>query len=350
MMGSWCPRRRASTKPDVSILLSAPALMVADLHAECYTPAQMAYKGKRDGGLVNRYGFSFSAFKTFAECPRRWWISKVVAWYGWQLSAPADRRLAYVLGKMNSAPEISGKIIHEYAAWLCRTEKNRRPAADVLLERYRNAMDEALVDSLSHGWESDPKRCVNLWEHYYRSEDAARAKISQVIDESSSAIPNLLESASLRRIDDGANLLSVEELVEFQIDGSLAWAQIDLGVRDSDGVVWITDWKTGKPRNDDAAQAGLYAVYCWRARDVEPARIRVCLEYLRPGTSAEYSYSEEELLGIKKAVTRATRTIRVRLPDPKVNTSSKDAFPMTENERVCSRCKLLHVCKGTRQV
>ncbi len=41
-------------------------------------------------GLTPHFAFSFSGYKSFKTCPRRYYLSKIGSWEGWERSAPVE--------------------------------------------------------------------------------------------------------------------------------------------------------------------------------------------------------------------------------------------------------------------
>ena len=260
--------------------------------------------------MRNDYAFSFSGWKTFRKCPRAWWLSKVLFWEGWLKSAPQRTRLAYGLTKMQTLYTLAGRIVHTLAEGIIR--RPERADAELLMREFTREFDAGLAESKSGAWAGDPKRITNLYEDYYRLPEAEREQIEERARAAGlQSAMNLASSAAVTRaaaVHAGGRVISTERLEQFQVAGIPVWVSLDLAFRDDGGTVYLTDYKTGRPRAEHRAQIGLYALF-WQAKETTPMEnLRLSLEYLRDGTEELIAPNEDELDEIRAGIIEAAST------------------------------------------
>ena len=294
----------------------------------------------------NWFSFSFSGWKTYRRCPREWWLRKVLFWRGWEKGTTPARRRAYGLTKMNTVWTLSGKIVHEIAAGEISGQRRRIPEAAV--DYYRFRMSRGWNESESGAWAKDPKRKVNLFEHYYELPNAARL-FGVARSRGEAAVRNLFSSPALELRERGRVIVS-EQLEQMMLGDVPVWIQLDAAV-EVDGLTWVVDWKSGKPRKEDRVQATLYAVFLHDVRGVPVDELRVAIAYLVEKHEEVFSPTLEEMDAVREAVHKSALEIRELLEPPADrNKAEASAFPPIDDPAICSRCEMFHACKGSRHL
>lgn len=289
----------------------------------------------------NYFGWSYSAGKTFRECPRRWWFSKVLFWRGWEASASRDARLAYRLTKMSSIPQTCGIEIHSAAGWRYRAPVMAN--LDAAMNLLRSAVRKAVVYAQEERWRQNPKHLPPLSEYYYQGGSDPASKGPEWIERAEGCLENLfgepLDGAETLLIDPDAPPLLVD------LDGVPIWTQIDLAWSEA-GTVRIRDYKTGARRKDDTEQAAFLIVLADR---IWQKPVVVELDYLVDGESVTGGPVERSEIdaGADELRERAA-AVRSLLKDPDKNVADPEAFPPSHDVETCRWCDFLHLCQGTR--
>lgn len=305
-------------------------------------------------GFANLFAFSFSSWKTFRRCPRAWWISKVQFWGGWNRSEVAPSvRLAYGLTKMQTAYTLAGSIVHSLAEEVVRNPVGR--TTEQLLTAFEIRFAAGVQQSLRGDWKQDPKRAVNLFEHYYGDPGGDR-NLERAKGSGLRAMMHILDSGVTSRARRG-RVIQTEVLEQFRILGIPVWVQIDLAV-EADDLVYLDDYKTGRRRPEHRLQSLLYALF-WvdvrGDRGVGLDRIRLSVDYLRDQEEDLFAPTEDDLDELRAVIVEAAAELRERLTPPAdgspwLNVGREADFPGVEDPTVCADCALFHACKGTRKI
>lgn len=294
----------------------------------------------------NWFAYAYSAWGAYRECPRRWWLSKVLFWRGWEQKADPDSRLAYQLTKMSNCASLAGNCLHEIFSDQVRRDPER--TLEQALARFEYMMQRGWNQSLSGKWRERPKHVVCLHEHYYRSPWAEK-NFDQARENGRVSIANFFELTLLKKIR-ASKIACVEELEQVEIEGVDVWVKVDLEISRPDDVVVIIDWKGGKERPEHRAQAAIYAL-SRVARGIPREKIWVALAYVQEPRVEYLQFTEENLDAARMLIREGAAELRSLLTPPgDKNLGPKSNFPMTEDEYLCRYCDMFHVCKGTRVV
>lgn len=304
--------------------------------------------------MRNDFAFSFSTWKTFNRCPRAWWISKVLFWGGWNRDdVPRPVRLAYGLTKMQTAYSLAGSVVHALAEQVVRDPGAR--TTEQLMAAFELRFAAGVAESARGDWRTDPKRRVNLFEHYY-----AHPRADEILERAKSSglrsTMNLLDSAVVDRARRG-RVLQTEVLQQFRVYGVPVWVQVDV-VTEVDDLVWLDDYKTGRRHDEHRAQVMLYALFwseCRSGRGVGLDRLRLAIDYLRDGEVTVIEPTEEDLDELRASILDAASSITERLTPPEpggvqLNLGREEDFPGVDDPAVCQDCSLLHACRGHRDL
>jgi hypothetical protein len=302
----------------------------------------------------NWFSYSPSGWKLFRGCQRAWYYRKVAFWLGWLRNAPYERRLPYVLSKLNSIPEASGQVLHELAAQVLR---GQAWIPGGLASAYTLAMNEKFRQSTTEGHWSDPKHCAKFFEHYYSHPDPA-GLFRETVAAGQVAAENIRRMTCVAKAR-ACRIIGIESPVHFLVDGIPLDLKIDLMFEDQRGVLHIVDFKSGTryrlPERidrgpDHADQLMTYALGAHLDGGREPSRIRCTVAFL--GDRSEYTFVPlaTDLAKIRERIRRQADQIKIRLFDPAVNSGPKARFEPTTNAKTCARCQMYHACKGSRNI
>lgn len=289
-------------------------------------------------GFGNWFAWSHHSYKVFKECPRRWWLSKVLFWGGWDRRADPGRRLAWELTKMKNVWTLSGSIVHDLASEA--SQGGLRRTTEQAVRRYEFLMTRGWNQSANGLWRQDPKGKTNLFEHYYSVPWAAE-HLELALDQGRRAVRELFD----QRLRDVGVVVGSEVMEELFVDDMPVRVQMDLEHR-RDGVLVVQDWKTGRemPEHRDQLDAYLLArVLGGRSPDEMVGQI----DYLGQGRSVRHRPTSDSLERARGRIIREGREIRDLLNPPgERNRAPRSIFPMTENQRTCRTCYMHHACRG----
>lgn len=307
-------------------------------------------------GFENEFSFSFKQWRTIQECPRRWWLEKIGSWKGWFRSAPAAARHAYRCKQMSGSFMLAGHLVHEIAKEAVVDELERRAAEDAFHERMRQSWREAKVEAQKL-FSDDPKHLTNLFELFYRGHDIGNVKRfgAAAFRRGIACVEAIYRSAPYEEARAG-QIIEAEKLRRTMIGLKKAaavpvWLMIDLAYRDSDGVTWLWDWKTGKPGDSDIVQVLIYALAAMDLMDAEdPSNLRLGIMYLKNESEVIFTPEPEQLSDIATRAEEEGHKLRSMLDRPDRNEAPKSRFPRTEDLETCRRCQMFFACKGHRDL
>lgn len=308
--------------------------------------------------IVHELSWSVSRSGTFAGCRRAYYHNYYLSWQGWSWNAPPERKLAYKLKKLTRLPMWAGDCLHEaLAAWFEERSGGRSQdaawveaqALKALRGGYKQSRDEA------DAWEKRPARHTRLAEHYYgedrvdESNDNAKEYGTRYVERIREGTRVFFEAPELARVReaDPADYLACEELGTIEIDDLKVFAIPDFAFK-AGGEVWIYDWKTGSPREQDLFQLAMYCLYAEQKWGVEPTAVQCVDAYLPTAQFVQRTFSGEELeatLGRARASMAAMRAVHFNADESAGDAADFPQIPADAPEaRECRTCNYRELC------
>lgn len=300
----------------------------------------------------NEFSWSTSRDRLFQRCRRAYYWRYYAHWGGWGRDATDEQRIAYRLGKQDSFATWGGTIVHDVIedAIKALIQRGTPIELDALKADARARLRTGWVQSRDGHWARDPKRNVQLWEHYYGDEDSRRPeRTKRVADTVYTALEGFVAGPFPELIARTPReaFLNIEILDTIQIDGAKVYVKPDLAFRHPDhGDVWLVDWKTGTPKEVDDFQVRTYALWARTKHGVEPAQVRGVLVYLARGEQKDFGVDEEGLAAAEQRIRESLGGMRSSLRDPDNNVGDLADFPMADDDSVCRWCNFRQLCFG----
>jgi len=302
--------------------------------------------------LTNTFSWSHSRAKMFRECLRRYYWNYYGSWNGWRQVAPEEARLAYRLKHLATLPMWAGGVVHrviENALRAIRAGQN--PALEALREEARLWLNEGWAQSLRKEWQRDPKRKVNLFEHYYGAGAAiSKERRGELREHVFGCVGRFFESQARALLlrEGPQRWLALEDLQSFDLIGVPVWVKLDAAVREGDGAA-IIDWKTGARSDDDPAQIHTYALYAMTRWRFHCGQIAARVIYLREGAEERIVPEAAAVIDHRETIMASIEKMRSLLADPAANEASLDSFPMCDDRAKCARCNFKQLCLGKEE-
>lgn len=305
------------------------------------------------GDLINEFSWSPSRDRAFHGCRRAYWWRYYGHWNGWKATAPVWTRIAYRLGKLDTLDTWAGSIVHDL---LEVTMKNaalgHAPEAGNLSLEARRRLRQGWVESRDGHWVKKPKAFVNLWEHYYGSEDDRSPERTEAIRERvNTSLTAALDGPwadRLMRLGTSC-LRNIEVLDSITVAGHRVWVKPDLAYDDS-GITHLVDWKTGRPKEEDRFQVRSYAMLAGEKWQVPPERCAGALVYLGRNEVQVVEVTTSELEEAKARMVASMTEMRAPLRDPAANLALPEDFPRTSDTAECAHCNFRQLCYGGADV
>ncbi len=304
------------------------------------------------GELKNEFLWSETRNRNFHECRRKYYFAHYGHWGGWRRDADERTRRCYVLGKMTTLPMWSGQVVHETiqeALGAVRDRWPNRPSLDpeVLRESARRRLRIGWLDSKERRWEGDPKRCVNLFEHYFDLEIPPE-RIDRVKETVYGSLDRFADLELVRTVlqTDPLDWLAVEDFARFDLGDFRAVVRFDLVLRDGRNIV-VLDWKTGRESPSDREQVCTYALAASSMWNVAMEEIRLFLVYLAADRIVEGRITPEEAIEARERIYLACHEMAAMIRDGDVRENEplpEEAFEKTDDPAVCARCPFQELC------
>jgi CRISPR/Cas system-associated exonuclease Cas4 (RecB family) len=314
--------------------------------------------------IKNEVSFSASREKMLSRCDRQYWYHVYRSWKGWWADGnppeSKEAESAYSAKFIDSASSLSGRVVHECAAWGLRraiegkawTREELRAA---LTSRASKALDKALKAAKARA-NGNPKKTTRLLEiemglDWDEDElrDRTRSRLDALTSDDGAWVGDV-EGANLytRAAGRPERIIIVDELLSYKVDGRTVYIAADLIMKAKEprGAV-VVDWKTGRPRDADEAQIVHYGA--WAAAR-EFASVSMILAYLEEASvrSVAVGYPIEEA---RRMSTDRVRSFFERLSERLVdgdldrNEPIEERFVPTADLSECARCPFQRICE-----
>jgi hypothetical protein len=110
-------------------------------------------------------------------------------------------------------------------------------------------------------------------------------------------------------------------------------------------VIHVLDWKTGREREVDHTQVGVYVLYARQKWGAVPRAVTGELVYLAGGGErVSVAVGDEELESCRGAMRSSIAAMRQRLADPARNVARLEQFPQVAAADRCARCAFRRPC------
>ena len=305
--------------------------------------------------LENLFSWSKSRDEELKECRRKYFYNRYASWGGWDPAAPKLARDAYVLKNLKNRWAWKGETVHHEIEHVLKGLRAGRAVPPAAAQAHlTESMRRDYRSSKSRRYWDDPKRSAGLFEHEYAKEVSDEIW-KRMHDESAACLKNFYESHLYAELlqDDPKTWLMIEDLEEFDFEGSKVFVKLDFA-RSRGDTVEIFDWKTGRRERGGGAgvQMGAYALFAMGRWKVPLEAIRGYLVYLGyPMPVPEIQPLSLELLEDTKTTMRESiARMRALLRDPAANEPlSMDRFAFTENVKLCDSCNFYKICEKWRE-
>ena len=314
--------------------------------------------------------WSVSRSGTFGACRRRYFLDYYRSWNGWLQDAPEERQLAWRLKKMTRMPMLTGDVLHQgIAEFFDRRSEGRAMSEDELVafavgklrEGYKQSRDGAGL------WRARPSQSVHLAEHHYQEScvdettsaagDYGKTYVARI----EAGVHNFMSSPELSVLHQLGRdeLLCVEgrapgdrqnrDLPTIDLFGTPVFAIPDFACKTKEGEgqrYWIYDWKSGKPREQDEFQLGVYALYALETWGAQPEEVTCVDVYLTEGEQRSVTFTQADIDGTLARIEASLGEMRALHFDAGREAGDAADFPQVEEgSRECGQCNYREVCE-----
>jgi hypothetical protein len=207
------------------------------------------------------FTWSWSRYRTFDTCPRRFWLSVYAAPLAKRKGVGHPDFEVWVQRHLMGSAQWAGLAAHEAVEWTLKgaVEGRSVPRQGVMDRTLRQAR-RVLEMSTGGYFRGDPKTFRGFDAHYYDAEFDGQAALQTLQDK----VEKLLDHPILARLlSVPERIQEVERLSRIRLWGFDIWLSPDVVVADGRGGFVVVDWKTGRNHASEVVdgQLGLYGVY-----------------------------------------------------------------------------------------
>ena len=293
------------------------------------------------GTFKNELSWSRTRAGVFGECRRKYWFQYYGHWGGWQPNAAERTHATWVLKQLKTRWMWAGDLVHRAVEDVLETMRaGGKCEPDERAERAVALMRTEFDQSRKKKYWQHPKRYCGLLEHEYEN-PVTDDEWGEVADHVRACVKAFFASPFPERLASipSREWLPVEKLDSFRLDGVKIWVKPDCAYRTGSGAT-IVDWKTGRrDKGGDPVQLACYTIYALEKKWAgEPEEVTT-IEYNLARSKAR----EETMTAARVEETR--ETIREGVADMRpLDGKPEDAFPVTENPKICRSCSFRKIC------
>lgn len=301
--------------------------------------------------LQNTLSWSHSRRRLFEECKRGYYYKYYGKWNGWNVDAPKERKIAYMLSNITTLDVYVGSALHDEITKIIQTLETGIPYT-LDEDELCSQIDAALAESSERMWRESPKKYKNFWEHFYygtpntdKVQDAKRKLVG--------GIKNFLNSEAYDKISrtiDRADFVWVapeNSFEAFEIDGPgddkiKVFAKPDLSVSVG-GKLHTFEWKSGKLSGKEDIQLSCYTMFANHKWNYAPDNVIGHAVGLYPSVDhTARRFLSDDLSSVKEEITTSYSEMKA-LHQAGLD-AELDRFPKNKNTERCSMCQFKKLC------
>ena len=289
--------------------------------------------------------WSASRAREFERCRREYWYSRYASWGWWQEKPRGPRYEVMVHKNLTSLPAFAGDCVHRaIARWFELRRSGTQMSAEELFEEARELFRDGWRQSAGDGWQARPNKSVHLEEHHYGQPPGKEAteRVRDLLERCARSFSELAELAGVRASHPDS-WRAVESLDTYRFLGTKVYAVPDFAYEDS-GNLHIWDWKTGRPREEDAFQLQTYALYACEKWSADPESIVLHAAYLGEGSVKTAPVDIEALSQAQDRMSASVREMMDVHYDPDEDPVVMEHWAPTGAPDGCPRCRFRAVC------
>ena len=285
------------------------------------------------------FSYSVSRSAKFESCRRAYWLTYVGSWGGWATGRNPHPRYtaasaqAYLLKHLQGRKGWIGNLLHALIAESLTTRLTVGHAVEQLDARMRAGYGESVRGDYRH----DPKRRTGLVEHHY-DEPIPRPEWKQLRADAETMLRRFFAGPWL-----GYEAVYVETPDRapdtFDFEGAPVWGMPDFVWRRDDGLLVLTDWKTGRARPDaERLQLLVYA-----AASIVKGRALAAEELGMQAVHLASDGPSEVLRVTQAAIDEALAAVRTHIAAMRAVWPDEGAHPPSPGA-LCGFCAFREMC------
>lgn len=306
--------------------------------------------------------WSYSTSKIFAQCPRKWYYSEVVA------SPTAKnplRREAYLLKQLQSLYAWRGSLVDRVIEKLVVPGINSKnlPSEDDVIAFSMDLMNRQLKFGKERKYRCRNTTKSNIGDEYCAFYDVEynggldEKTLQEVKKDVIVSLKNLMRSEFLEEVKEKSLYVIAQRQINFQFENTNVSCTPDLLVFFSDNPPLIADWKVHTFASADYwLQLGIYAIVLSRTKPhkdfpkgigsqlKDPTTFRLIEYQLLKNEQREHSISSEDIADIEDYIFFSCTQMNNLLNGEKFKETDIEQFQTAHSPEICSKCQFKKIC------
>ncbi len=306
--------------------------------------------------------WSYSAGRTFALCPRRWYFRYILAS---RRSKKLQSTEALRLRKLRSVSAWRGSLVDEVLSRYVTPRLNRGATVDeaaALGYLKEVASHRSGPPSLAEWGDLSPSNVgpeIDPYLFLEREYGGALTKsiIAQALEEARLALRNILSSDLIGNSSSAPSYFIAQRTLFFKLESFSIFSTPDLIVFSRGKNPLIVDWKVEAAQNRHHwLQLGVYALALSRVNphkdfpkdyqlgSIDPTQIRLLEYQLLHNEQHEYELAQPDVLEIEDHIYRSALQLSAMLGGHQPEELRESDFPRTQWPHLCLGCEFRKIC------
>ena len=307
--------------------------------------------------ITNDLTWSISRASLFQSCQRAYYYKYYGYWGGWKADADDKAKLLHILRNVKPMILWAGTIVHDTIkdALLKYAATGTVPTLPALQEHATQLLRSGWLETINKEWATRPSKKTNLFELYYGDGEnygecrkLPREQTDAIRERVMSALDAFMHTPVLKDIlaTPCNQWQPIDENLFFMLDDIKVWACPDFAYADSDSILHIIDWKTGKEHPAQLRlQLACYALYAINILHYPIERIAIHGVFLNDGgRRSDYPIDQALIDGVANQIKVSFNAMKGKLKDAEKNLADEENFPCNPSEFTCSSCPFLRAC------
>jgi CRISPR/Cas system-associated exonuclease Cas4 (RecB family) len=289
--------------------------------------------------------WSYSRVDVFTRCKREYYFAYYASHGGWDKKAPKEKRELFIRKHTKNRYAWMGDLVHAVIEdFLEEFRKGKLASSEELLKAADARMRKEYRDSLEQRYRQDPGRYTGLVEHE-NSLQIREKQWKNIHENVMTCAANFYYTDFYKKyiVPDCKDILRIEKLDSFEVDGIKVYARPDVAVKSEDALK-IIDWKTGAQNDEHEFQLCYYTLYGVHKLNTPMDKITTSLVYLKDNTKTETVMNAQKLENARQYLKstfsemKAFEESALREPDP-------GSLPAAKALSTCALCRFQKICR-----
>jgi CRISPR/Cas system-associated exonuclease Cas4 (RecB family) len=266
-----------------------------------------------------KFGWSKSRQEIWQSCKKAYYYRYIGKW-----EKEKKEKLMF-LNSLNTIPQIRGGYIHDAIRQQVLQHKAGRNISLISAQNYFKMRFNQVIEN--------PK---SFLVEAVNGIEIDIEELKEILNEANRLLENFFNI--LWHNYKNLKYLSHETLEKFYIKGIPIWVQPDMVTVNPDGMIMISDWKTGKNEEDpnENIQLGIYTLWAKEKYNCESNKIKAELVYLDSCNSLVTERNKIQLEELENYIVKNAQDM--------LSVENENDFPANPTPSKCRVCNFATIC------